>query len=67
MKETGEKILEFRQGTWDKIIERKYMKEKTNSTRSEKVKDRYRKMNRETKRMTKKLQEGHDGLQRQPG
>ena len=56
VREAGEVILGFRrrkkeewiqQGTWDKITERKQMKEKINSTRSERVKDRCRKKYRE--------------------
>jgi len=50
VREAGEKILGFRrkkedwiqEGTWDKMSERKGMKEKIDSTRSERVKDCYR-------------------------
>ncbi|XP_078381429.1 uncharacterized protein LOC144664193 [Oculina patagonica] len=67
MREAGEAILGIRrrkkeewrqQGTWDKINERKQMKEKINSTRSERVKDRcrkkYQELDKEVKRMAKR-------------
>ncbi|KAL9962439.1 hypothetical protein ACROYT_G031543 [Oculina patagonica] len=48
----------MQQGTWDKITERKQMKEMINSTRTKRVKDRYRKKNQQldkkVKWMTKK-------------
>ena len=72
VREAGEKILGFRkrkkedwikQGTWDKITERKQMKEKINSTRSERVNDRYRRkcqeLDKEVKRMAKRAKKDY--------
>ena len=66
LQESGEKILGFqrkkkeqwiREETWKKIEERKSAKQRINSTRSERLKEqhrqRYTKLNREVKRMTK--------------
>lgn len=43
----------MQQGTWDKITERKQMKEMINSTRTKRVKDRYRKKNQQLDKKVK--------------
>jgi len=72
VREAGEEILGFRrrkkehwiqEGTWDKISERKRMKDKIDSKRSERGKDCYRKkyqdMDKELKDMAKRYKKDY--------